>query len=470
MFGSFTERDVDDLFKNKTSDLTFVWQERVPPKRCALYGNNLVVQEPVAPHHQGGYTPGVLSPKYPPNPPTSPVEGYCDVTNRGGLASKLNVNAMPFVPGAPVSVIIPVPKNSFNVTKNSTTSQLKFSSSSIAGALPSNSIASSNAPDASTSGEIPQQPLPGFVVQTLGEPSCNQALDSNSRVDESHSHSQNQDTSSTAQHVSDNARNTIDNHTQSEEPLTRTPVDLSTTQPLTDAQRTQPCSAPDVRSVSPSCSVGSEVERQHEVVVTPTDGEEQAPPTSSTHSGSRSQTHSPTPPQVSHTPSSPSHTITPSQMDSSPLTSVEVVKPEVPSSQIVHTNQSSSQSASPGSVSSLSTTSAASTVPSATGSSTGGSGGVKVMSWASIVGKKSNQPPGQVTQTGLTSSPQVQSGHGSLATKRGCGGEGLSSCDPTVHVTMVTDGGTQDEQSPPLNSSKCHAQLSNLGSMFTCIV
>ena len=95
------------------------------------------------------------------------------------------------------------------------------------------------------------------------------------------------------------------------------------------------------------------------------------------------------------------------------------------------------------------------------------------MSWASIVSKSSSsQPAGQVSQTGLSSSPQVQaSGGGAVAKKSKEAVPG----DSTANVAMVTDnrqneGGAwgisnaAQEQNPPLNPVKSHAELANLGS------
>ena len=470
---------MSDLFKNKTSDLQFVWQERTSSKRCALYGNNLTVQEsPLS--KQGGYASGALSPNIPPNPPTSPVEGNCDISIRGGLASKLNVNAMPFIPGSTISIstLGAGVKNNLDETKNSTTSQLMFTTPNAVNTTTSSS--STNTPSFAPESASREhgQPLPGVVVQTIGEPSSHQILESNLRVDDSHPTDQGQGTtaSSTAEQNTDNTRNHFENHVSQSSGQFR--VDLSSTQQSADSPRTQPCSTLDALSDSHSRSVSSDTEGQLDDTV-PHTGGQQAPPTTSS-SDAQSQSHSPTPtppppPLSSHPPISPSHTLTPSQDNSTPLpaSSDHTKSDDVPLSQTV---QSGSHSTSPGSVSSLSTASATSTVPSVAGSSTSGSGGVK-MSWASIVSKKSGQSVGQVSQTSLASSPQVQTGHATssgAAAKKGVGGEGASSHDPTTSVCMVTDSrqsedearATENNQSPPLNPAMCHTQLTSLGSML----
>ena len=449
LFGSFSKEDFHDLFKNATSDLHFVWQDRVVPnRRCAPFGNNLVVQT-AAFASKGGCFPGVLSPNIPPNPPTSPVEGNYDTSNRGGLASKLNVNAMPFVP-ATLSVIVPETKDSLGVTKNSTTQQLTFLSSATT--------------DTSTEG---RHRLPGVVVQTIGEPSSTTGLESTFRDIESESHSSEQSTNSTAQQTSEKHSNDCEHF---KPPPSTLHLDLSTVQqPVDSPQRTQPCSSSDsTHTGSRSCSVSSDTGRQHDDVV---QAKAHTPSSSKTSmSESRSESHSPTPtPPPSHMPTSPSHALGASQNTTSPspASSTAHVKNEVASSQgalqqpPVHVTQSSSQSTSPGSVSSLSTASAASAVPSSASSSASGSGGVKLKSWASIVGKKSSEPVSQASQTCLATSPHVQTVPSrSIATKRG--GDGISSHDLTV--TMASDsqegGDETQKQFPPLNP----AQLANLGS------
>ena len=96
------------------------------------------------------------------------------------------------------------------------------------------------------------------------------------------------------------------------------------------------------------------------------------------------------------------------------------------------------------------------------------------MSWASIVSKSSSQPTGQVSQTGLASSPQVPASGGVAAAKKS---KDIVSCDPTTSVAMVTDnrlneGGAwgssnaAQQQSPPLNPAQSRAELANLGSKF----
>ena len=121
-----------------------------------------------------------------------------------------------------------------------------------------------------------------------------------------------------------------------------------------------------------------------------------------------------------------------------------------------------------GSVSSLSTTSAASAVPSSAGSSASRSGGVKLKSWASIVGKKSSEPVGQVSQTCLATSPHVNAGHSvpgsSDAIKRV--GDGTSSHDLTVSGAMAQSGDETQKQFPPLNPT----QLANLERMSRMVL
>ena len=68
------------------------------------------------------YFLGGVSPNIPPNPPTSPVDGIDNYCERTKSPSKLNVNAMPFVP-TNVSIIVPS-KNS-TTSKNSTLAQSK---------------------------------------------------------------------------------------------------------------------------------------------------------------------------------------------------------------------------------------------------------------------------------------------------------------------------------------------------------
>lgn len=454
MFGSFSKEDVHDLFKNTTSDLHFVWQDRAAPnRRCASFGNNLVVQT-TAFANKGGLSQGVLSPNIPPNPPTSPVDGNYDTSNRGGLASKLNVNAIPFVP-ATLSVIVPETKDSLGVTKNSATQQLTFLSSATTNTV--------------TEG---RHRLPGVVVQTIGEPSSTTRLESRSRDIESDSHSSERSTNSTAEQVAQTSEKHSNDCEHSKPPPSTLHLDLSTVQQSVDPpQRTQPCSSSSSDSThtgSRSCSVSSDTGRQIDVVA---QTKPHPPPSSGmSMSESRSESHSPTPtPPPSHMPTSPSHTAVPSQDTNSPSLGsfTAQVKNEVPSSQgtlqqpPVHVTQSSSQSASPGSVSSLSTASATSAVPSSASSSTSGSGGVKLKSWASIVGKKSSEPVGQASQTSLATSPHVQTVPSSnIATKRG--DDEISSHDLTV--VMATDsqegGDETQKQFPPLNP----VQLANLGS------
>ena len=451
LFGNFSERDVIELYQNKTSDLRFVWQERgTLSSRCALYGSNLVLQVPTAATH----TPGVLSPNIPPNPPTSPVDGNYDMlSNRGGLASKLNVNAVPFIPGAG-TLIGTGAINNLDVAKNSTSQ----SNSDAQGQSDSDKTLSGALEKLNTDD---QPKLPGVVVQTVGEPSCNLGSESNSRVViESDSHSRTDPHLNAAQQ---NSRTHSDSREQSPAELH---LDLSTTsQPLEDSQRTQPLSS-SIRSGSPSCSVSSDTERQHGVQNMVPQAQDQALPTNQANSGHRSHTHSPTPTPTSpppHTPTSPSHTLTPSHTNDrppppSPLqASSDQEKLKSQETQQQALTQPSSQSCSPGSVSSLSSTSLTSTVPSTAGSTASGSGGIKTKSWASIVSKKastSSQPAGQVSQTSLTGSAQ--------ANKRG-GSEGAPSQD---HVAMATDGQGREEGMPPLNPAKSRAQLVNLGSKF----
>ena len=452
LFGSFSKEDVHDLFKNTTSDLHFVWQDRAANQRCASFGNNLVVQT-TAFGSKGGCSPGVLSPNIPPNPPTSPVEGNYDTSNRGGLASKLNVNAIPFVP-ATLSAIVPDNQDSLGVTKNNFTQQLTFPSSATT--------------DTDMEG---RHQLPGVVVQTIGEPSSTTRLESSFRDIESDSHSSEQSTNSTAQQVAQTSEKHSNDCEHSKPPPSTLHLDLSTVQQLVDPpQRTQPCStSPDsTHTGSHSCSVSSDTGRQHDVVAQT----KPHPPPSSRTSTSESRSGSQSPTSTPHVPTSPSHTLVPLQSTNSPSPSSSTanVKDEVASSQgalqqpPVYVTQSSSQSASPGSVSSLSTASATSTVPSSASSSASGSGGVKLKSWASIVGKKSSEPVGQASQTSSATSPHVQTvPSSSIAAKRG--GDETSSHDLHVTVTMATDshegGDETQKQFPPLNP----AQLANLGSM-----
>ena len=451
LFGSFSEEEVSTLFKDKVPGLHFVWRDRPGTRRCALYRNNLTVQKEDF-GSRGGYTPGVLSPNIPPNPPTSPVEGNCDMLSRG-LPSKLNVNAMPFVPAA-ISVIGPGAKNSLDTTKNRIVQPLEVPKSSAAS---SNSESSSTAPPPSANRGNGEQP-PGLVVQTVGESSCNLTLESNSRTVESDSHSTEQNSGTP---VAGNSSNNISERRDHSElpPSFDHQVDLSSTEQATDSQRTQPCSTVEVRSPSSTCSVSSDSERQRGDIATHHPQK--------TSSDSRSQTRSPTP-----SPGSPCHALTPSQnVEPSLQTSTDQVKTDAQSQlprqqgQPVPPVQSSSLSASPGSVSSLSTASVVSTgAPPAAGS-----GGGKVMSWASIVGKKSSQPAGQVSQTSLTSSPQVQAS-GSVTAKKD---RDTTSCDPTTNVAVVTDsrqneggawGSSDAALQRPFNHARSRAELAKLGS------
>lgn len=73
------------------------------------------------------YSPGILSPNIPPNPPTSPVEEIAGGALDGRkMSRKLNVNAIPFVPGAP-NIAVDMEKNhsvtSSLITKNSSLSK-----------------------------------------------------------------------------------------------------------------------------------------------------------------------------------------------------------------------------------------------------------------------------------------------------------------------------------------------------------
>ena len=474
LFGSFSEEDVVELYQNKTSDLRFAWQERAPStKRCALYGNSLA---PLVATSQGGHMLGTLSPNIPPNPPTSPVDATYDLSSRGGLPSKLNVNAVPFVPGERIGAGA---INSLDVAKNSTARQLNFTHSDDAQGQPESERTLSGALEKL---KIEDQPnVPGVVIQTVGEPSCDMGSESNSRVgNESDSHSR------TDPHLNAAQQNSISEREQSPAELS---LDLSsTTQQLENSQRTQPNST-DIRSGSPSHSVSSSDTERHHDVIPNTAATRQATtalPTNQTASSSdhrRSHTHSPTP-----TPTSPpphSHTPTPSQSNDKPRSSrassssasdQEKLRSQEASQQQQQQQQASvaqpsSQSCSPGSVSSLSSASLSSTVPSTAGSTASGSGGVKVKSWASIVSKKAStgQPAAlQGSQNSLTGSPQVHAASGG-------GRSRTSSGDHMTAVATATDSQVQSredaaqQQMPPLNPAKAQAQLANLGSELICI-
>ena len=468
LFGSFSEKDVIELYQNKTSDLRFIWQES-SSSRCALYGNNLTVQVPTVVSSQGAHMPGVLSPNIPPNPPTSPVDATYDLSNRGGLPKKLNVNAVPFVPGGGVSITLIGGEaiNSDNDSKNSSARQLNFPSSDAQEQLESDRTLSG----ALEKLKIEDEPkIPGVVVQTIGEPSCNMGSDSNSRVgNESDSHSRTDPHLNAAQQ---NLRTSTD-HEQSPVQLQ---LDLSTTsQQLENSERTQPNSS-NMRSDSPSHSVSSsDTERQHDVAQDTAPQATALPTNQTASSHRRSHTHSPTPTPTSPPPHTPSRTPTPSQMNDKPppqqssqaSSDQEKLKSQEAQQQQQALTQSSSQSCSPGSVSSLSSTSLSSTVPSTAGSTTSGNGGVKIKSWASIVSKKSStgQPAVQVPQTSLAGSPQVHSGSNRA-----------SSGDHVTSVAMATDSQVQgrddvtQQQESPLNPAKAHAQLASLGSKLGYLV
>ena len=462
--------------------MRFAWQERVPSaKRCALYGNSLVVQVPALATSQGGHMPGTLSPNIPPNPPTSPVDATYDLSSRGGLPSKLNVNAVPFVPGERITAGA---INNLDVAKNSAARQLNFTHSDDAQGQPESERTLSGALEKL---KIEDQPnIPGVVIQTVGEPSCDMGSESNSRVgNESDSHSR------TDPHLNAAQQNSISEREQSPADLS---LDLSATaQQLENSQRTQPNST-DIPSGSPSHSISSsDTERQHDVIPNKaaTRQATTALPTNQTASSSSSSdcrrlhTHSPTP-----TPTSPpphSHTPTPSQSNDKPrpsrassssasdqekLRSQEAGQQQQQQQQEeAMAAQPSSQSCSPGSVSSLSSASLSSTVPSTAGSTASGSGGVKMKSWASIVSKKASstgQPPAlQGSQSSLTGSPPVHSASGGGRSRR-------SSGDHVSNVAMATDSQVQSssredaaqQQMPPLNPAKAQAQLANLGSEF----
>ena len=459
-------------------------------KRCALYGNNLVVQVPTAAAtSQGGHIPGVLSPNIPPNPPTSPVDAAYDLSGRGGLPSKLNVNAVPFVPGGRISAGA---INSLDVAKNSAARQLNFPSANDAQGQSESEKTLSGALEKL---KIEDQPnVPGVVIQTVGEPSCDVGSESNSRVgNESDSHSR------TDPHLNAAQQNSSTDREQSPTDLS---LDLSTstTQPLLEnSQRTQPNStSTNICSGSPSHSVGSsDTERQRDVT---TIQQATALPTNQAASSDRrrSHTHSPTPTSSTPTPaptSTPppralSRTPTPSLSNDKPPTTLlastdqEKLRSQEAGQQLQQQHQQqtltqpSSQSCSPGSISSLSSASLSSTVPSTAGSTTSGSGGAKVKSWASIVSKKAltGQPPAlQGAQTSLAGSPQVHSASGG-----GGGGGRTSSGDHMTAVATVTEIHSQvssredviQQQVPPLNPAKAHAQLVQLGSEFdepTCM-
>ena len=445
LFGNFSEEDVGDLFKNTTSDLHFVWQEKAAPKRCALFGKILVVQTATS-ADQGGYSPGALSPNIPPNPPSSPVEGNNEALNRG-LLSKLNVNAMPFVPGT-LSAVGPVPESSVDVTKNDAVRQLNFPTSDGGSECTVSS-------DTHTSTEYRHQ-LPGVVVQTIGEPSCGtQTLESNSRVDESDYHPREQSTNSTDQQTSEN-------HSINHE--------LSKSPPAVDPSNTQSSDPhnPTAQSHFPASDNALAV-RQRDV-------SPQTKPPHSSHSretsskDSRSRSRSPTPTPLSpHRTTSPKHTLTSSQntlssSQASSTTQVEskrATSPQGAPQQLspVHVTQTGSRPTSPGSVTSFST------VPSAAGSSASGGGGeVKVKSWASVVGKKSNDTGAQVSQA---SSQRVPSGHsvpgGGLVTTCNSRGDGTASHDQTAGVVTATGSRQSGQpQLPHMNP----VQLTELGSMF----
>ena len=458
LFGNFSENDVIELYQNQTSDLRFVWQERVPSaKRCALYGNNLVVQVPTVATSQGGHMPGVLSPNIPPNPPTSPVDATYDLSSRGGLPSKLNVNAVPFVPGGKIGTGA---INSLDVAKNSTARQLNSPSSDAQGQSESDRTLSG----ALEKLKIEDQPnIPGVVVQTVGESSCEMGSESNSRVgSKSNSHSR------TDPHLNAAQQSSRIDREQSPAELS---LDLSaTTQQLESSQRRQPNST-NICSGSPSHSVSSLDERQHDVIQDTTRQATALPTNQAASDHRRSHTHSPTPTPTSPPPHTLSRTPTPSQSndklppqassDQEKLRSQEAGQQQQQQS----LTQPGSQSCSPGSVSSLSSASLSSTVLSTAGSTTSGSGGVKTKSWASIVSKKTStgQPAVQVSQTSLASSPQVQSASG---------GGRMSLGDHVTAVATATNNQVQSredvtqQQVPPLNPAKAHAQLVNLGSEF----
>lgn len=414
------------------------------------------------PTSQGGHTSGALSPNIPPNPPTSPVDATYDLSNRGGLPKKLNVNAVPFVPGGNVSIALigAGTINSLDDVKNSAARQLNFPSSDIQEQPESDRTLSGALEKLKIEEELK---IPGVVIQTVGEPSCNTESESNSRVgSESNSHSRTDPHLNAAQQ---NSRTSTDR----EQSPAELQLDLSTaTQQLDNSQRTQPNSS-NVHSDSPSHSVSSsDTERQRDVVQDTVTPQATALPTNQTASSHhrQSHTHSPTPTPTSPSPHTPSRTPTPSQAnDKPPLTQSSQASSDqekLKSQEVQQAlTQPSSQSCSPGSVSSLSSASLSSTVPSTAGSTTSGSGGAKTKSWASIVSTKSstNQLAMQVSQPSLAGSPQVHSG-----------GNRASSGDHVTIVSMTTDNQVQgredvtQQQVPPLNPAKAHAQLSSIGS------
>ena len=441
------------MYESKTSDLTFAWQERATPSSgCALYGNNLVVEIPGSKANtQAGHTPGILSPNLPPNPPTSPVDAnYSFPLSRGVLATKLNVNARPFVPGGG-TLIAAGAKNSADLAIISTPRQVNLLGSDHEKEQSDGEKTLSGALDKLDIEDEPK--LPEVVIQTVGEPSSNLGSDSSSRVGtESDSHSRTEPHLHAAQQ---NLRTDSENREQ-------TPVEMQ----LENSHETHPQS-----SGSRSDSSCSDTQRQHDAVQSTAPQATALPTSQTTSDHHQSPRHSPTPTPASPPSCAPRHTPTSSQMDDKPPpptshTSSDQEKLKSQEAQApAALTQPNSQSCSPGSVSSLSSASLTSTVPSTTGSTASGNGGVKIKSWASIVSKKS-QPAAQVSQTSLTGSSQVHSGGSALTSKRSS--ETGSRPNHVTTVAMATDGlvGEDWSQMPPLNPEKAHAQLASLGSKF----
>jgi hypothetical protein len=97
LFGTFTLREVDDLYKSETSSLEFGWLRKKTNNNC-LHNSLLKTPEKLTPRC---YNLGGASPNLPRNPPTTPVS---ELNSRGaspcpvGPLSKLNANAPPFIP------------------------------------------------------------------------------------------------------------------------------------------------------------------------------------------------------------------------------------------------------------------------------------------------------------------------------------------------------------------------------------
>ena len=138
------------------------------------------------------YSPEILSPNIPPNPPTSPVEGLNEGDkNRGDLqlhtSKKLNVNAIPFVPGVATAIspgeknhtltsLPDVFKDSTTVSENNAARQLKFNSiDKVVGTeTRSESVGVMEVEE-----ELQPQPL---TVQSLDQPASNSTTGTSSNT------------------------------------------------------------------------------------------------------------------------------------------------------------------------------------------------------------------------------------------------------------------------------------------------